>query len=204
MPRSLLTTLVLPAAAVVALTLSGCGTGSTPAPSSSGSGQPEASEGPSSPTSFTPPSTCTELLGAELEAQFFAEGNVLFSDTTGAGLYPSDSIGQDGGDTFACLYGQDLVDYSTFEVSAQAVDEQEHEGILAELQSRGYVQDEEADRTVFTQVGFEGTRDDPNLDAAIVHLLYPDGWITAYSTFGGEARLTEILGWADIVAAQRY
>jgi len=145
---------------------------------------------------FVVPTECTGLLSAALEQQFLNEGNALFSDSAGNGISPQEPIGQDGGDPFACLYGKDLVDLSTFELSAQPLDNEEHEGVLAELGSRPLTQEDDGQIVVFTQQGDEGT------DPAIVHLVYPDGWITAYSTFGGADRLAEIRGWADTVVAQ--
>lgn len=146
---------------------------------------------------FTAP-TCTELVGSELEQQLLADGNELFSDSNGGGTSPSEPIGQDGGDPFACLYGKNLVDLSTFELSAQALDNDEHEGVLAELGTRGLTEQQDGERLLFTQQGDEGT------EPAIVHLVYPDGWVTAYSTFGGADRLAEITGWAEIAASQVY
>lgn len=147
---------------------------------------------------FVIPADCTGLLSAALEQQFLDDGNVLFSDSAGNGIYPQEPIGQDGGDPFACLYGKDLVDLSTFELSAQPLDNEEHEGVLAELGSRPLTREDDGQRVVFTQQGDEGT------DPAIVHVVHPDGWITAYSTFGGPDRVAEIRGWTDTVAAQVY
>ena len=198
MPRAL----ALSAALVfVALASTAC-TPTPPAPSAPPSASPSApvsaSPAPVSaspaPAGFATPTSCAGMLGA-LEAQFLADGNVLFSDPTGAGIAPTAPIGQDGGTPFACLYGMDGVDLSTFELSAQSLTPDAHEGTLAELQTRALVQTDEQGRTVFSQEGTEGS------DPAIVHLLYPEGWITVDSTFGGAARLVEITGWADAVAA---
>lgn len=191
MPRAL----ALSAALVsVALASTAC-TPTPPAPSASPSASSSASASASpAPAGFATPTSCTAMLGA-LEAQFLADGNVLFSDPTGAGIAPTAPIGQDGGTPFACLYGMDGVDFSTFELSAQSLTPDAHEGTLAELQTRALVQADEQGRTVFSQEGTEGS------DPAIVHLLYPEGWITVDSTFGGAARLAEITGWADAVAA---
>lgn len=181
-------------AALAAVALVGCAP-SSPTPSAEPSAS--ATAVPAEPAAaFTAPTSCTELLGSDLEQQFLADGNVLFSDSNGDGIHPGEPVGQDGGDPFACLYGKDMVDLSTFELSAQAVDNDEHEGVLAVLASRGLTEEEDGEFVIFAQEGTEGG------DPAIVHILYPDAWITAYSTFGGATRLAEIRGWAETVATQ--
>lgn len=194
-PRMLLRSVA--AAALVLLALSGC----TPNPEEptvepSPSAEPEQPTEPAVPV-FVAPTSCTELLGSELEQDFLAE-SVLFSDSAGNGINPGEPIGQDGGDPFACLYGQDGVDLSTFELSAQALSNEEHEGVIAELATRGLDEQSDGERVSFSQEGSEGG------DPAILHVVYPDGWITAYSTFGGAERSAEIASWVETATSEVY
>lgn len=164
-------------------------------PSTSASSAP--SETPvEEPAVFVAPADCTGLLGADLEAEILGAGNVLFSGPGGIGIYPNASVGQDGGSPIACLYGKDMVDLSTFELAAQGLTQDAHEGVLTELQSRGMTETTDGDTVTFTQEGTEGG------DPAIIHVLHPDSWITAYSTFGGAASLAKVTGWAETLETQ--
>lgn len=187
-------------AIVLATFLAGCTPQSAdpdPSPSASASSAP--SETPvEESTVFVAPVDCTGLLGAALEAEVLGAGNVLFSGPGGIGIYPGDSVGQDGGTPFACLYGKDMVDLSTFEIAAQGLTQDAHEGVLAELSTRGMTETTAGDTVTFAQEGTEGG------EPAVIHVLRPDSWITVYSTFGGAASLAKITGWAEIVATQVY
>jgi hypothetical protein len=145
---------------------------------------------------FTEPSSCVALLGAALEAEFLAAGNVLFSSTDGAGIYfPIDSE-QGGGTPFSCWYGKDMVDLSTFELAAQSLTQDAHEGTVSVLSGLGMTQTMDGDIVTFTQVGDEGST------PAIIHVLYPDGWITGYSAFGGQKRVDQLAVWVATVGEQ--
>lgn len=169
------------------------GSSATPSESPSASPTPTAAQ-----AFFVAPASCTQLLGATLEANVIANGNVLFSGPGGTGIYPGSSVGQDGGTPIACLYGKDMVDLSTFEFAAQGLTPEAHEGVLAVLKSRGMTETASGDTVTFTQTGDEGTT------PAIIHILHPDSWVTVYSTLGGAARLAEITGWANTVVTQVY
>lgn len=188
--------------AVLLATVTGCVPQPETPPSS-----PPASAGPSAspseapvegPAVFVAPTSCTELLGAQLESEVLATGAVLFSGPGGTGIYPGPSIGQDGGSPVSCRYGKDMVELSTFEFAVQGLTQDAHKGVLAELQTRGMTETAAGEIVVFTQEGTEGS------EPAIIHVLLPDGWITVYSTFGGSASLAKITGWADTVLTQVY
>lgn len=166
----------------------------TPVPSASGS-SPIATSEPVA--EFTAPSSCSELLGP-LEAQFAADGLVLFSSTDGTGIYAPIASTQEGGDPFSCWYGKDGVDLSTIEIAAQAVDEQQHEGIVAVLESEGFELTLDEDRATYVQVGDEGAT------PAIVHVLRPDSWLTGYSALGGPDRVAVLTEYLEQVGAQLY
>ncbi len=169
----------------------------TIAPSESGSPTPSAAPAPAPDATFTPATSCTGMLGA-LETQLIAEGNVLFSSTDGGGIYFPIESTQDGGDPFSCWYGKDGVDLSSFELASQPVDQAEHEGIVAVLGGLGFDVSIDGDVVTYVQVGDEGTT------PAIVHVLRPDSWFTAYGAFGGSDRVTVLTSYLDQVAAQLY
>ena len=202
--RSTAVPAIVGTAALVALlaSLAGCAPeppAASPSPSTSASVEPSASPSETEePAVYIAPTSCTGLLGAQLESAVLATGAVLFSGPGGSGIYPGPSIGQDGGSPISCLYGKDMVDLSTFEFAAQGLTQDAHEGVLAELQTRGMTETTTGTTVVFTQEGTEGT------EPAIIHILNPDSWVTVYSTFGGAASLQKISGWADTVIAQVY
>lgn len=146
---------------------------------------------------FVAPTTCADLIGPDLAEVFASRNIVVFDSTNGEGIYANGfEPAQDGGDPFACLYGQDMVDLSTFQLVVQPVSSQEeHEGIVAVLGSGGFDQSVDGDTVTFIDVG---TDTDPL--PAIIHILKPDRWLTALSYFGGEisaSRLGEHLAAVD-------
>lgn len=204
MKRTAVHTIVGTAVALSLLwALTGCDPAGPPSPEPSSSPSTSTPPSPSpSPTEepavFVAPTSCTGLLGAALEAEILGSGAVLFSGPGGTGLYPGPSVGQDGGTPLACLYGKDMVDLSTFELAVQGLTPSAHEGVLAELETRGMTEVADADTVTFTQTGDEGAT------PAIIHILKPDSWVTVYSTFGGAASLSKISGWAQTVETQVY
>jgi hypothetical protein len=146
---------------------------------------------------FVAPTTCADLIGPDLAAVFASRNIVVFDSTNGEGIYANGfEPAQDGGDPFACLFGQDMVDLSTFQLVVQPVSsEAEHEGIIAVLGSQNFTQSINGSTVTFID---EGTDTDPL--PAIIHILKPDRWLTAYSYFGGEisaSRLGEHLAAVD-------
>ncbi len=160
--------------------------------------QPTTSPSPDPAVSFIVPTSCEAMVGPELGAEFSAAGIALFSGTGGEGIYYPIDSNQSGGDPFSCWYGKDGVDLSTFELAAQLVDQAEHEGIVAVLGGGGFDETIDGDVVTWVQVGDEGT------NPAIVHVVRPDSWLTAYSTFGGDDRVTLMLSYLDLVAEQLY
>ena len=178
----------------------------TPMESLAPSSEPPENPQPEKPVAFefVVPTTCNELIGDELDLQLQALGTTLLSDSTGGGTSPTAPIGQNGGTPFACLYGGEGVDLSTFELSAQPLTAEQHEGVIAELATRGYLVEEEPAYTSFIQVGFDGAQNGPELDATIGHMVYADGWITVYRTFGGAESVDTAFDWAFDIGANVY
>jgi len=150
---------------------------------------------------FTTPTTCAELIGPELGAQFAADNIVLFDSTNGEGIYANGfTLIQDGGDPFACLFGEDMVDLSSFQLEVQPVSSQsEHEGIIAVLGSQGFTQSLDGNTVTFTQIGNE-----MSTEPAIIHVLRLDSWMTASANFGGQLQADRLAGYLDAVAAHLY
>ena len=168
-------------------------TSAAPAPKPTATATAEPAPAPA----FVAPTSCDELIGPDLAALFASRNIVVFDSTNGEGIYANGfEAAQDGGDPFACLYGQDMVDLSTFQLVVQPVSSQaEHEGIVAVLGSGGFDQSINGSTVTFID---EGTDTDPL--PAIIHILKPDRWLTAYSYFGGEisaSRLAEYLAAVD-------
>ena len=165
-----------------------------PEPTASASPAPTAAAAP-----FTLPGDCSALIGPDLDAEYAENGVILFSDSSGNGIYEQEgSVGQASGDPLYCVYGQDGVDLSSFEFAAQALAEDAQEAVLAELAALGLDESADGNRVVFSQEGDEGTL------PAIVHIVLPDGWVTVNSTFGGPDRFAEANDWAETALEQLY
>lgn len=168
---------------------------STPTPTPTTEPLPEA--GPA----FVAPGDCATLTGPTLAAEFEAQDIVLFDSTTGEGLHAGLGEGapqQTGGETFYCLFGQDMVDLSSFQLEAQALTESAHEAVIEVLDGSGLVESVDGDVITYTQTG------DDRGTPTIVHELRPDSWLTAWSAFGGQQQVTLMTGYLDAVAAQNY
>ena len=198
------------AAAACVVLLAGCAPGEKPmaetttsptpsvTPTASATAAPEPEpEGPA----FVAPTDCAALIGQTLAAEFAAKNIVLFDSTAGGGLY-TDAGGhgplQTGGDPFYCLYGQDMVDLSSFQLEVQPLTESEHEGVIAVLDTAGLVKTVDGDAVTFTQVGDD--RGTPTL----IQVLRPNSWMTAWSAFGGDKQVTLLSGYLTQMAAQTY
>jgi hypothetical protein len=196
---------LLPLLAIPALVtaLAACGPTVEPSPTPtaestpSSTPSPTAVETPAAEAVFTAATSCTGMLGP-LETTLIAEGYTLFSSSDGGGIYFPIEPTQDGGDPFSCWYGKDGVDLSSFELASQAVDQAQHEGIAAVLGGGGFTVTTDGDVVTYVQAGDEGST------PAIVHVLRPDSWLTAFSTFGGADQVTVLTGYLDQVAAQLY
>ncbi|CAN5256794.1 hypothetical protein BH09ACT3_BH09ACT3_08140 [soil metagenome] len=191
--------LLAAAAGIVALTALAACTPDAPKATESTTSAPVETPSPTAAAEpvFVEPTSCTTLLGAALETELLATGDVLFSAPDGSGLYPG-TVSNQAGTPFSCWYGRDLVDLSSYEIAAQPLTQSSHEGTLAGLQSEGFTETATGDVVLFTSTGDEGT------EPAVLHELHPDGWITIYSAFGGEDRLTTMKAWLDEIRAQVY
>lgn len=185
---------------VLVSALAGCAPAGEPEPTTEPGPTASASPAPTAaPASFTAPEDCAELVGPDLDAEFAANGVILFSDSNGNGIYEQEgSVGQASGDPLYCLYGQDGVDLSSFEFAAQGLTEEAQAEVLAELATLGLDESADGNRVIFSQEGDEGTR------PAIVHVVLPDGWVTVNSTFGGPDRFADVNGWAEAAVEQLY
>ncbi|TAL40781.1 MAG: hypothetical protein EPN91_12375 [Salinibacterium sp.] len=181
------------AVAVLALALAGCAKEAPPPKQASPSPTPTEQA-----AVFVAPKDCTALLGKPLEDEFLSQGNVLFSSTGGGGIYYPIESTQTGGSPLSCWYGKDMVDLSSFELAAQSLTPDAHEGTLSVLEAGGFTEVTNGDVVTFTQVGDEGTT------PAIVHILRPDSWVTGYRTFGGADSVATLNGWLATVEANVY
>lgn len=182
--------------------LAGC-TPTAPAPSPTPTESAVASATPTPEPApepvFVAPTTCAELIGPDLEAQFAAENIVIFDSSSGEGIYAGGGdriIAQDGGDPFWCIFGKDMVDLSSFQLVAQPVSsEDEHEGIVAVLGSQSFSQSINGSTVTFSD---PGTDTDPL--PAVIHQLELDRWLTAYAGFGGYRQLETMTGYLAAMA----
>ncbi|MCU1578535.1 MAG: hypothetical protein JWP19_739 [Rhodoglobus sp.] len=194
--------LSIAAAASLLALLAACSP-AAPAPSES----PSVVAGPSAPATptstparepalFVAPANCEQMLGAALIAEITSDGHVLFSSSDGTGIYYPNESQQQGG--FQCQYGKDMVDLSTFELDAQALTQQAHEGVISILDAGGYTKTVEGDVVTYAQVGDEmGTQ-------TYLHVVRPDSWITGWSSFGGDTQFAKISSYVATVGQQLY
>lgn len=169
----------------------------TATPTPSAAAEPEPAAGPA----FVAPADCSALIGPTLAADFAAKNIVLFDSTIGGGIYTG--VGdhaplQTGGATFYCLFGQDMVDLSSFQLEAQPLSESAHEGVIAVLDTAGLVKTVDGDVVTFTQVG------DDKGTPTLIQVLRPDSWMTAWSAFGGDRQVTLLTGYLNEMAVQNY
>lgn len=147
---------------------------------------------------FVAPENCEQLIGPELAAEFASKDIVLFDSTNGEGIYANGfEAAQDGGDPFACLFGKDMVDLSTFQLVVQPVSSQdEHEGIMAVLGGGGFDQSLNGSTVTFSDPG-----NDMDPLPAIIHLVKQDRWLTAFANFGGDIQADRLAGYLAAVDA---
>lgn len=191
------------AVAALALSLLAACQPDSPSPSETIAAKPTVSATPTAtptptpePAVFVAPTNCEQMLGAALLAQITSDGHELFSSSDGTGIYyPNDSKQQGG---FQCQFGINYVDYSTFELDAQALTQQAHEGVIATLDASGMAKTVEGDVVTYTQVGDEGSTQ------LYLHVVRPDSWITGWASLGGQKQLGVIAGYVATVAQQLY
>lgn len=168
------------------------------APSQTPTPEPE----PATPV-FTAPTTCAELAGSDLEADFASRGIELFNSSNGEGMSAGTPVDthQQGGKPFGCLWGVPQVDLNTFVLSAQGLNNQAHEGVVSILDAGGYVKTVDGDIVTYTQLGDESGQPSAQLT---IHVLRPDSWLTGWASFGGQTSADRITGYLDIVATNLY
>lgn len=149
------------------------------------------------PQVFTEPRTCTELLGPVLEAEIQNGGYELFSSTAGSGKHYPIASNQSGA-TFSCWYGVDQVDLSSFEIAARKLGPGDMEGIGAGLAAKGFASTPGEGVTTWSKDGTTGG------EPAIVHVVRPDSWLTAYSEYGGATQVATLTQYLATVADTLY
>jgi hypothetical protein len=195
--------------ALSACAASGNGQHGTAIASDSASPTPTGSATTRATAIFAPPATCTDLIGADLEAAFLADGNVLLTSPDGSGELPGGlGIGtvastQESGTPFSCWYGVGPFDLSDFEVAAQGITQDARQGILTTLEGRALIESSQGDLVIFSQVG-NLLIGDPAFLPATVHVVHPDSWITISTIKGGADQIAKINQWLPIVTAQVY
>jgi hypothetical protein len=173
----------------------------SPSPSPSVSSTPEESKAPD-PAAFVLPTTCTEFLGAELENQLHAYGDVFLWGPGGSGSAPADErnpdyLGyQNQGTPLFCIYGETLDNIIEFDV--QALSSDSYSATFNALKLREYIEATDGDVKTFTMPGANG------LSGADLHVLHPDGWITVHRDLGGTRSFAEMSQWLAIVTAKVY
>ena len=196
------------ASAVLIAGMSGCsavnGTPS-PAPSATSSSPgasetaiPEEEEEPD-PFPFVLPTTCSEVVGAELEAQLLSEGRVLLLGSNGTGLYAGEYFpsSQYVGSPLTCVYGPENSDrYIEFDVQGLTPDA--YQAALEVLKGLEFTESKDGDVKTFALVGAVAIVD------AQVHALRPDSWITIVHPQGGTSAFDEANEWLEIVTSQVY
>lgn len=197
--------------AVLIVGLSGCGSVSgTPSPapsdtngvasSSSGASEtatPEEEEAEAFP--FVLPATCSEFVGAALEAQLLSEGNLFLFGSNGTGLYAGQPyVGrQDVGTPLTCVYGLDN-SYFNIEFSVQGLSPDGYQEALSVLKLHEFTESSDGDVKTFALVGGVG------IVVAQVNVLRPDSWITIVNLQGGTSAFDETNEWMEIVTSQVY
>lgn len=187
-----------PAAVTVATSPSPTG-----ASTATANGTPTPTVAPDPVVVFTQPTTCSELAGPELQAEWASRNIVLFNSSNGEGTTTGSPVDtrQQGGNPFGCLWGIEGVDLNTFVLSTQPLSQAAHEGVVSILDGLGYAKTVEGDVVTYTQVGSEnGTPE----DQLTIHVLRPDSWMTGWASLGGETSRARIAGYLDVVAARLY
>jgi hypothetical protein len=184
-------------------------TGSSGEVSANPSASPDPAEDPSPSQAggqtFVAPSTCTDLVGPELTAKFLADGITLFTNDDGSGEQEGVvfSSTQKSGTPFSCWYLGSSIE-SAFEIAVQPLTHDAHEATLAALHEGGFAEKSDGEVVTFSQVGNFVAVGDPSNVESIVHVLYPNGWITLAALKGGAAQFAEINSRLPIVISRVY
>ncbi len=202
---------VVGATAILALgVLSGCNPGGTPETTGTPSAaetltpSPTPTPEPLAEAVFVAPADCHVMVGSALEAEFAGKGIVLFKSTNGEGEFadgtpPVSKQGGSGG--FVCVWGVPYVDLNSFGLETKALTQQAHEGVVAILEGGGFDVSVDGDTVTYSKVGTEHGQPE---DQSVIHVLHPDGWITAWSAFGGQQAYDRLVGYVAAVTAQVY
>lgn len=199
------------AGAVLIVGLSGCGSASgTPSPapsdtngvasSSPGASETATPEEEAEAFPFVLPATCSEFVGAELEAQLLSEGNVFLFGSNGTGVYAGEYYpgSQEVGTPLTCVFGVDDYAANYIEFDVQGLTPDAYQEALDVLTGHEFTESTEGDVKTFALVGAVAIVD------AQVHVLRPDSWITIVNPQGGTSAFDETNDLLEIVTAQVY
>ncbi len=151
---------------------------------------------------FVAPADCHVMAGADLEADFASRDIVLFNSTNGEGEFAFDApVTKQGPNAFSCVWGVPFVDLNSFGLETQGLTQEAHEGVVAVLGAGGFDMSIDGNVVTYTKVGAE--TGDP-ADQTEIHILHPDGWITAWSSFGGPVMVDRLSGYLVEVTKQVY
>ncbi len=142
------------------------------------------------------------MAGPALEAEFAGKGIVLFNSTNGEGMFNFEApVTKQGANAFSCVWGIPNVDLNSFGLETQGLSQQAHEGVVAVLEDGGFDKTIDGDIVTYSHVGAETGAP---ADQSIIHVLHPDGWITGWSSFGGQTAYDRLVGYVAAVTAQVY
>lgn len=171
----------------------------TSGPSGSSTPEPEETDAVPDPVAFVLPATCTEFLGAKLENQLIADGDVFLMGPGGVGSATDrnpDYIGyQNQGTPLYCIYGEDL--YVVIEFDVQALTADSYPVALQALEAREFIESTEGDVITYSQPGEKAS-------GAELHALRSDSWITINRDIGGTTSFDEMSEWLAMVTARVY
>lgn len=186
------------------LLLAGCtptGPGAAPTdpPSDSASPSPTPSEQPVE-TVFTMPTDCAEILTAERQAAFAAEGRELLGGPGGlfGDEYFLEPTPEENAGGISCVWGDEADPQSTIIISVAPVNLGNRATIVADLLAQGLNEVLLDDALTYGQIGDEAVA------PAILNVLRDDSWISVIDALGGDARFDRATELVDEVAAKVY
>ncbi|MEQ1736834.1 MAG: hypothetical protein ABL886_10600 [Rhodoglobus sp.] len=177
--------------------------GSTTTPAPTDVAIPTATPTPAPQPVFVAPADCHAMVGAALETEFAGKGIVLFNSTNGEGEFAEGPVvsKQGGGNPISCVWGVPYVDLNSFGLEVQSLTQDAHEGVVAVLGGGGFDVSLDGNIATYSHVGAETGQPE---DQSIIHVLHPDGWITAWSSFGGQIAYDRLVTYVAAVTAQVY
>lgn len=151
---------------------------------------------------FAAPADCHVMVGAQLEAQFGADGIELFNSTNGEGMFADGSIeSYQTGTPFSCVWGVPYVDLNSFLLETQGLTPEQHATIESALDGAGFDRVESDGIITYSAVGDE-TGDQGAV--SLIHVVRADSWITGRAAIGGQQRFDSLAAYLATVGEQVY